>query len=230
VTVGGLDQVQVYRTRDFERVATIPTGDLPHGLWPSGDGTRMYVALENADAVAAIDTAAQEVVATIPGGHAGQALVYVPRAVPDGASAQHLEPLSSVAAATHLRLAPVHGQGPATTVALFDQGLAQVVQAAASGLEPKKPYVLLLSDQPDGGGRREPLARFTANPAGAAVVNAVGPIRQLLLPGDAPPATPRRYLAIAPVGPDGVIGAPVQVQGPGGAAGSGTGTGAGSPR
>ena len=212
VTVGGLNQIHVYRTSDFERVARISTGDLPHGLWPSGDGTRMYLALENADAIAAIDTATQKVIATIPGGHAGQALVYVPEAVPSATSAQNLKPLSSVAAATHLHLTPVQGHGPGTTVALFDQGLTQVVQAAAAGLEPKKPYVLLLSDRPDGGGGREPIARFTANPAGAAVVNAVGPIRQLVQP-DAAQSWPRRYLAIASVGADGTVGASVQVQG-----------------
>src|SRR6476469_1660703 len=43
VTVGGLNQVQVFRTDDFSKVATIPVGALPHGLWPSGDGTRIYV-------------------------------------------------------------------------------------------------------------------------------------------------------------------------------------------
>jgi YVTN family beta-propeller protein len=226
VSVGGLDQVQVYRTSDFERVATIPTGDLPHGLWPSGDGTRMYVALENADAVAAIDTAAQKVIATIPGGHAGQALVYVPGAVTEGTGSEHLKPVASVAAATHLRLAPPEGQGPGTTVALFDQGLTQVVQAAAAGLEPRKPYVLLLSEQPDGGGRRDAIARFMANPAGAAVVNAVGPIRQLVEPEEGSQPSPRRYLAIAPVGADGAIGPAVQVQVRADAAGrAGTGSG-----
>lgn len=213
VTVGGLNEVQVYRTSDFERVATIPTGDLPHGLWPSGDGTRMYVALENADAVAAIDTAAQKVIAVIPGGHAGQALVYVPRAVRGGGrAAQNLKPLSTVAKATHLRLAPVQGEGPGTTVALFDQGLTQVIQAAAAGLEPKKPYLLLLSDRPDGSGDQVPIARFMANLAGSAVVNAVGPIRQLVEPGTTSPTTSRRYLAIASVGTDGAPSAPVQVQ------------------
>ena len=228
VTVGALNEVQAYRTTDFERVATIPTGDLPHGLWPSGDGTRIYVALENADAVAAIDTSTQKVVATIPGGHAGQALVYVPNAVPSGPGEQNLKPLSSVAAAAHLRLVPVQGGGPSTTVALFDQGLTKVVQAAAAGLEPKKPYVLVLSDQADGNGRREPIAKFMANPAGAAVVNTVGPIRQLVNPAEASTPAPRRYLAIAPVGPDGAVGAPIQVQAapetPGTEAATGTGS------
>ena len=49
VTVGGLNEVKVFRTDDFSQVATIPVGKLPHGIWPSGDGTRIYVGLENAD-------------------------------------------------------------------------------------------------------------------------------------------------------------------------------------
>src|SRR6201987_655200 len=56
VTIGGLNQVKVFRTDDFSQVATIPVGNLPHGVWPSGDGSRIYVGLENADALAAIDT------------------------------------------------------------------------------------------------------------------------------------------------------------------------------
>ena len=31
---------KVFRTDDFSQVATIPVGKLPHGIWPSGDGTR----------------------------------------------------------------------------------------------------------------------------------------------------------------------------------------------
>jgi hypothetical protein len=46
------------------------------------------------------------------------------------------------------------------------------------------------------------------NPAGAAVVNAIGPIRQLVCGED---KSPRRYLVIAP-GTVENLGAPVQVQ------------------
>jgi DNA-binding beta-propeller fold protein YncE len=56
VTIGGLNQIQVYRTDTFDQVAVIPVGDLPHGLWPSADGTRLYVGLENADGVAVIES------------------------------------------------------------------------------------------------------------------------------------------------------------------------------
>src|SRR5277367_3570323 len=82
VTIGGLNEVKVFRTDNFEQVATIPVGKLPHGIWPSGDGTRVYVGLENEDAMAAIDTLENRVIATVPIGQAPQALAYVPNAVP----------------------------------------------------------------------------------------------------------------------------------------------------
>ena len=81
VTIGGLNVVKVFKTDTFEQVAMIPTGALPHGLWPSGDGTRIYVGLENADAAAAIDTLENKVVAMIPVGQAPQGVAYVPNAV-----------------------------------------------------------------------------------------------------------------------------------------------------
>src|SRR5271169_3050062 len=93
VTIGGLNEVKVFKTDTFEQVAVIPTGVLPHGIWPSGDGTRVYVGLENADAAAAIDTLENKVIATIPIGQAPQGVAYVPNAVPQGAGKQGLEPL-----------------------------------------------------------------------------------------------------------------------------------------
>src|SRR3984885_14727220 len=36
VTIGGLNQVKVFRTEDFSQIATIAVGNLPHGVWPSG--------------------------------------------------------------------------------------------------------------------------------------------------------------------------------------------------
>jgi YVTN family beta-propeller protein len=213
VTNGGLDQVQVFRTDDFSKVATIPVGKLPHGIWPSGDGSRMYVGLENADELAAIDTATQKVIATVPIGQAPQAVVYVPDAVQEGAGTQNLQPLGIAGQTAHLVLEPpgaAHAptSQSQTSVSLFDQGLMQVLQAAVTGLEPKHPYTLALADKPDGAGAVEPLAAFTTNPAGAAIVTALGPIRQVV---QAAASAPRRYLVIVP-GTAGQYGSPVQVQ------------------
>uniref|UniRef100_UPI003917C61E YncE family protein n=1 Tax=Pantoea sp. TaxID=69393 RepID=UPI003917C61E len=197
VTVGGLNRVNVYRTDDFSQVASIPVGNLPHGLWPSGDGTRIYVGLENADALAAIDTTTYKVMATIPIGQAPQAVAYIPGAVPEGNGMQGLQPLGIAGQAVHLQLRTVdaaRNAQPTTTVSLFEQGITQVLQASATGLKPKQSYLLALSSQADGSGELEPLTRFMTNPAGAAIVNAVGPIRQIV---DARHADERRYLVIA---------------------------------
>ena len=214
VTVGGLNEVQVFRVDDFSKVATIQVGKLPHGIWPSGDGSRVYVGLENEDRLAAIDTLTNEVITTVPIGQAAQAVNYVPDAVPEGDGMQGLQPLGVAGGVVHLTLvAPAdanargHVKAP-TSVSLFDQGLLQVLQASVTGLEPKQPYVLALSRAADGRGVLEPLAAFTTNPAGSAIVNALGPIRQVVR-GEVD--MPRRYLVIAPGTPL-RPGAPVQLQ------------------
>ena len=213
VTVGGLNEVKVFRTSDFSQVATIPVGKLPHGIWPSGDGTRVYVGLENADAFTAIDTLTNKVIATIPIGQAPQAVAYVSNAVPEGDGTQNLQPLGVAGQATHLSLVPFNhaagvAENPPTSVSLFDQGLLQVLQASVTGLHPKQPYVLALSSQEDGRGNLEPLSAFTTNPAGSAIVNAVGPFRRIAQ-GDS--TMHRRYLVIAS-GTPAQFGSPVQVQ------------------
>lgn len=195
VTIGGLNEVKVFRTEDFTQVATIPVGKLPHGLWPSGDGSRVYVGLENADALAAIDTLTNKVIATIPVGQAPQAVNYVPGAVPEGEGTQNLQPLGVAGQAAHLSLTrdgKAADKAP-TSLSLFDQGLIQVLQASVTGLAPKKPHVLALASQPDGTGVIEPLSAFMTNPAGSAIVNAAGPIRQIV---QNEAKAQRRYLII----------------------------------
>jgi YVTN family beta-propeller protein len=208
ITIGGLNEVKVFRTDTFQLVATIPVGDLPHGVWPSGDGTRVYVGLENADKVVAIDTLTNKVIATSPIGQGAQALTYVPNAVPDGNGMQNLQPLGLSGMAAHLRLAAPGAKGgkAPTSVALFDQGLTQVLEAAVTGLEPKQAYVLALAARPDGSGPLTALSSFTTNPAGSAIVNAVGPIRQIAQGGG---DAERRYLVITPAAGG---AAPVQVE------------------
>ena len=125
-----------------------------------------------------------------------------------------LLPLGIAGQSVQLWLVPP-GQGattgdekPPTSLTLFDQGLVQVLEAAVTGLEPKKPYVLALATEPSGGGALEPLQGFMTNPAGSAIVNAVGPIRQVVQGSD---KISRRYLVIVPGTADN-HGAPVQVQ------------------
>ncbi|TMV37794.1 hypothetical protein FGG78_43185, partial [Thioclava sp. BHET1] len=154
----------VYDTKSFDLVATIPVGALPHGIWPSGDGTRVYVGLENADKMVAINTLTNTVIAEIPIGQAPQAVTYVPDAVPMGQSGtENLSPLGIAGQAAHFTLAAASTQPGAkapTSVTLFDQGLSQVLEASATGLEPGQSYVLALATHADGGGTLQPLQQF----------------------------------------------------------------------
>ena len=212
ITVGGLNEVQVFRTDNFSKVATIPVGKLPHGLWPSGDGTLIYVGLENGERLVAIDTLTKKVIATSPIGQGCQAIAYVPNAVPEGNGIQGLQPLGMAGNATHLTLVPPdHGKYNDTTaptsISLFDQGLVQMLQAAVTGLQPNHPYVLALSLNLNGSGPLvPPLQQFMTNPAGAAIVNTIGPIRQIVQEN-----VPPRYLVIVP-GTAHQHGLPVQIQ------------------
>lgn len=210
VTVGGLNEIKVYRADDFAQVSTIPVGNLPHGIWPSGDGSRMYVGIENDDTIAVIDTLSNTVVAKVPAGQAAQAVVYVPRAVTRGNGKDGLSPLVGASNSYQIKLKGNEEKSgeAATSVALFDQGLTQVLQASVTGLKPKSTYVLALAERPDGAGELEALSAFKTNPAGSAIVNAVGPIRQLVEPRD---EAVRRYLVVATAG-DGVTPVVVQVQ------------------
>src|SRR6202012_4930573 len=139
---------------------------------------------------------------TSPVGQAPQAIAYVPNAVPDGDGKQGLQPLGVASQAAHLALGAVEngklllsGNKALTSISLFDQGLIQVLQAAVTGLQPKQPYVLALAQQPDGKGTLEVLASFMTNPAGSAIVNPTGPIRQVVR---AEQKISPRYLVVAP--------------------------------
>ncbi|MGV8919276.1 MAG: YncE family protein [Pseudomonas sp.] len=211
ITVGGLNVVKVFSTDSYEQVATIPVGKLPHGLWPSGDGSRVYVGLENDDALMAIDTLSNTVTATIAIGQAPQAMVYVPQAVTQGDGLSNLKPLGLAGQAEHLTLSATGKPGSTpTSVTLFNQGLTQVLLAAVTGLEAKQPYTLALADKSDGSGNLQPLAAFMTNPAGSALVSTVGPIRQIVQSEE---AAQRRYLVVVVGKPD-QPGALMQVQTP----------------
>ncbi|MFD5462211.1 beta-propeller fold lactonase family protein [Kitasatospora sp. NPDC127059] len=176
LTVGGLDQTWVYR-----RTGGVPAlvtkidnhGHAPHGMWPSGDGTRLYVGLEKSDAVDVIDTAANTVTDTIKIGQEPQAVVYVPRAAPAGdASNLGRQGLNQGAGdiATVLpdgtagdALDPVRGRTLEATVRPVN-GLS-MIQLQARNLQPGTTYQAY-SDE--AGGRQDAIVSFTTDANGNA--------------------------------------------------------------
>jgi len=189
ITVGGKDEVLVY-TRDVgaspQLVATIKTGDLPHGIWASGDGSRLYIGLENGDAVQAVDTAKNEIISTIPVGQLPQALVYVPDATMDDTGTANLKPLSPTTTALHVELVPpatAHSAAHAS-VSINSLGLIDQLQIAATGLEPGKKYQLMLL----GDGDPQGLVVLNAGIGGAAIAQTLGPLKRIASTSTTAPA------------------------------------------
>ena len=189
ITVGGKDEVLAY-TRDAgsspQLVATIKTGDLPHGIWGSGDGSRVYIGLENGDAVQAIDTASNKITATIPVGQLPQALVYVPGATTDDSGTANLKPLGPATEALHVELVPPGTIKSAAhaSVSINSLGLIDNLQIAATGLEPGKKYRLVLV----GDGETQALVVFTAGIGGAAIAQTLGPLKHVVAGSQTVPA------------------------------------------
>jgi YVTN family beta-propeller protein len=200
VSIGGVNQVKAYRRGAVpELVATIPVGNLPHGIWPSGDGSRIYVALENGDAAAAIDTVSNTVISNIPIGQTTQALVYVPGAVPNGPGSDNLAPLGEAGNTTRLHLDSAEASVPnaQASVAVNSLGLLDLLQIAAEGLAPKSQYRVYLADSDHAPyGTLESLAVLKTNPDGAGIVQAVGPLKTLATNSGAASAGPSRRFVI----------------------------------
>ncbi len=206
VSVGGENVIKVFRRGTVPAlIATIPTGDLPHGLWGSGDGKRVYVGLENQDAVSAVDTLSNTVIATIPIGQQPQAVIYVPNAVPDGAGTANLVPLGEAGKAAHIVLRAPDGGMARATVSVNAIGPLDLLQVAASGLRAGETYTLWLAESRAAPfGRKEALVTFKANVSGAQIAQAIGPLRKVLA-STCRGVTERageRYLLVAPAGSD----------------------------
>ena len=207
ITVGGENAVKVYTRAAMPKlVTTLALGDVPHGIWPSGDGTRVYIGLENGDAVQAVDTLQNRVIATVGIGQLPQALVYVPDAVPIGGGLTNLTPLGAAMRAAQITLLPpanaeAGARGARASVVVNSLGLIDQLQIVASGLEPGREYQLWLSASPVAPfGERVPLLKMKANPAGAATAQTLGPLRRAVTSLEGvPPVAARRYLVLTSV-------------------------------
>jgi YVTN family beta-propeller protein len=204
ITIGGANVVKVFRRGAApELVATIPVGNLPHGIWPSGDGSRVYVALENGEQAVAIDTLTNRVIANISIGQTTQALVYVPGAVPNGGGTDNLKPLGEAGntARLHLEAAGTTLPDAQASVAVNSLGLLDLVQISAEGLTPKSQYQVYLADSNHAPfGKLEALAILKTNPDGAGSVQAIGPLKALVHAESPSSATPSgRFLIVTDI-------------------------------
>jgi hypothetical protein len=138
------------------------------------------------------------VIADIPIGQTTQALVYVPNAVPDGAGTGDLVPLGEAANTARLRLRAGGTALPnaQATVAVNSLGLLDLVQITAAGLLPKSQYQVYLAESDRSPfGKLQPLAVLKTNPDGAGTVQAIGPLKVLVVGADST-APAQRFLLL----------------------------------
>lgn len=147
VSVGGENVVKVFsREPGFKQLATIPVGALPHGIWSSGDASRVYVGLENADSVVAINTATNQVTARMKVGQAPMALVYVPQAVPVRAPGLANLGRQLVDQPAVVRKFTAVGAGAASgSMVTRSEGLVDLVSFSLTHLQPDTEYAIYLS-------------------------------------------------------------------------------------
>jgi YVTN family beta-propeller protein len=203
VTIGGANEVKVFRRGAAPQlVATIPVGNLPHGIWPSGDGSRVYVALENGEMAVAIDTMSNKVIANIPIGQTTQALVYVPNAVPNGTGTDNLVPLGVAGntARLHLVAAGTSLPNAQASVAVNSLGLLDLVQIAVEGLAPNTQYQVYLAESDHTPyGKLERLAILKTNPDGGGIVQAIGPLKALAASASSSANSSKRFLIVTDI-------------------------------
>ena len=183
VTVGGENAVKVY-SRQRQLLATIPVGPNPHGLWPNGDGSKLYVGLENGDALVSIDTKTNTKLTETGSGQAPQALLYVVKAGGGSPGAGNLEAFAP-ATPVNIRLVPlgtqpVPGVGGGATIRPTED--VDELVLALRQLAPSTQYTLYLSDDKTRLTKPEAVLTFRTDAEGKVEVNAYYQIR-LRLPG-----------------------------------------------
>jgi YVTN family beta-propeller protein len=190
VTVGGENVVKVFsREPGFKQLATIAVGANPHGIWPAGDASRVYVGLENGDSAVAVSTATNRVLGKIKVGQAPMALMYVPNAVPSGIVSPANLGQQLINQPTVVRTLRPPTPGPAAgTLNLRSEGLVDLVTFTLRALAPDTEYDLYLTNSTQPPYARDyPLATVRTDAKGGAMGQALGPV-QRVASGDLHPA------------------------------------------
>ena len=184
LTLKDIGKTQIFNARPpFETIATLDSGPITNhvNIVRNAKGQFAYVTVGGLNVVKVSTTAAKpELVATIPSGQAPQGMADNPGAVPSGSGLEGLEPLGAASVSDYLTLGVRDEKSVATTVTVNNQGLVDIVQAAVTGLDPGKPYMLAIASNRDGSGAIEALAGFKTNPAGAAIVSTIATLRAVL--------------------------------------------------
>jgi YVTN family beta-propeller protein len=151
VTVGGEKKTLVYRRSEADGEPEMVTeiensGASPHGIWPSPDNTRIYVALQKSDAVDVIDTSTNEVINTLKVGQDPQALVYVAGADPEGSGKSNLTQQGIGKRIENFDLEVRGVQSGSGTASIREVMGLEEIDVAANGLPANQAFTVYASD------------------------------------------------------------------------------------
>ena len=147
VTIGGENKVRIFDVADdFKQTDTLLVGALPHGIWPSADGKRLYIGLEYGDMVQGINLETMTVMKPVQIGQSPQALVYADNAVTDSGNHIGLLPLNDKVFTQVVNLkGTTQGEQGVGRLAIRSIGLTDLVEQIFTGLKPNTSYTLSLS-------------------------------------------------------------------------------------
>jgi YVTN family beta-propeller protein len=151
VTVGGEKKTLVYRRSEDDGEPEMVTeiensGASPHGIWPSPDNTRIYVALQKSDAVDVIDTSTNEVINTLKVGQDPQALVYVAGADPEGGGRSNLTQQGISKRIENFDLEVRGVESGSGTASIREVMGLEEIDVAANGLPANQAFTVYASD------------------------------------------------------------------------------------
>jgi len=151
VTVAAENSTKVYKQPDANKLPVYVTSILssgvePHGLWPSPDFANMYILNEHSDTLDVVSLSNFSVTATLPIGQEGQALVYVPNAVPSGdgtknLGAQGLHGKAAVNRQLNIKAKTYHKENPTALVTIRPQAGLDMFQVIGANLALNVTYV-----------------------------------------------------------------------------------------
>jgi DNA-binding beta-propeller fold protein YncE len=127
------------------------------------------VGLENGDGVQVIDPAINKIIATMPGGQAPQALVYLSHVAPSADDRSNLVPRVNQDA-HNIALKPVGSDGKGFVV-VRNLGVIDAMEAFLYKLKPDTVYNIYVSSQ------TAPLGSFRTDAKGMANGTMIGPVR-----------------------------------------------------
>lgn len=182
VTVGGENCIKLYDVaRDFELTATIPVGVLPHGLWASPDGSKLYVGLEYEDKVQPVDLETQKALTPIPIGQSPQALVYAKGAVTEATARAGLSPLPGTESTQIILLKPVSAQDAAKgQLSVRTIGAVDLIEQQFFKLKPNAAYTLVLAQSDTPSASNYPLHAFVTDANGKYAGQSTGLLKNRL--------------------------------------------------